>query len=134
MSDVEVDVVAEPVHVHGFAATSAVPFVLGAPGTVKAIEGVGLWVGYAIEETSGAAVARAVIGDGTENGIVTPFGPFTFTAAQSRDLMFPGHGLLFVRGLVVTSTAGAIAGSLWVVTLTREQAARLIMLRGGHGH
>lgn len=122
--------------IHHFPLLPARPFPFGtlAAAAATVVQGAGLWMGYAIEENAGApAFARAVIGDGANNAIVLPFGPYTFGAQQSRDDMWPGHGVLFQRGLTVQCTAGSINGSLWAVLLTRDQIDYINRTRTGEG-
>lgn len=95
-------------------------------GIALVVGGGGLLAGWALEETTGAARARCVIGEGNVAGTVqNPIAPVILSADQStRD--YPTFGILFQRHLVVQVTAGTVAGALWVVTLTPTQLRDVI--------
>ncbi len=128
--------VPEPSHtMHRFWLPPARAFPFGplAVAGATVVQGAGLLVGYAIEETTGAASARAVIGDGAGAAITVNILPVTLVAGESVRDVLPMHGVAFERGLSVVSSAGSVAGSLWVVLLTRRELALVHDTRQGEG-
>ena len=97
-------------------------------GAVDIITGGGILAGWALEETTGAAVARAVIGDGNVGGVITqPIAPVRLAANESNR-EYPPHGVVYRRSLSVQVTAGSVAGVLWVIIMTQHELGYLLDL------
>lgn len=102
-------------------------------GQAQLITGAGVWCGESIEETTGAASARAVLLDQDGAGAGVTLGPFTLGASGSRNDPPNGNGVWFTRGLRLNVTAGSVAGVLYVVLVTPDQLAELLWHPPGIG-
>lgn len=117
----------EPAVVHYRSLPPAQPFNFPATTTfADVVTGGGVLIGWAVEETTGAAGARVVIGDGTNGGVITnAIAPVRLVGGESNREYPPG-GILFYRSASVQVTSGTVAGSLWVVLLTPDTLNALL--------
>lgn len=120
-------------HLHTVPPSRAYPIALAGVGTQQLIQGAGLWTGECVEETTGLAIARAVLLDGPDAARAAWSAPLTFSAQQSRLDYFPGPGIVFERGLTLNVTAGAIGGVIFAVLLTRDELEIVQASREGFG-
>lgn len=91
------------------------------PATVDIIQGGGLLAGWALEETTGAATARVIIGDGNNTGVSPqPIAPVRLAANESNR-EYPPRGVIFQRSLSMQVTAGSVQGVLWVVIVDPDE-------------
>lgn len=97
------------------------------------VNGAGLWVGHAIEETTGLAAARCVIGDGSLAAVSNLLAPVTLAANESRLDMLGPFGVAFYRGVVVQATVGTVSGAVWVIELDRDELDYILRSRTGMG-
>lgn len=82
-------------------------------GTIL-ISGRGVLTGWALKETTGAAVATLNIWDGTDNrGLL--LAPVNLAANESTRDWFSDWGIAFSRGLFVEVLSGSVSGALWVI-------------------
>jgi hypothetical protein len=76
-------------------------------------------VGLALEETTGAASARAELIDGQDANGVSGI-PITLSPGQSVRDDFGGLCLRFTRGVFLNVTSGTVHGSVWVADVGSE--------------
>lgn len=101
----------------------AFPATVGA--TVQLASGSGVIYGWAVEETTGLAGARLVLGDGASGVGVNIGAPITLQASESTRDFLPGGGWLFQQGIVVTVTSGSVDGIVFAVLLPPDQVDAL---------
>lgn len=90
-------------------------------GTVDLVLGGGLLAGWALEETTGAAQARVVIGDGNNAGVSPqPIAPVRLSANESNR-EYPPMGVIFQRSITMQVTLGSVQGVVWVVIIDPDQ-------------
>jgi hypothetical protein len=84
--------------------------------TVQIVAGSGVIYGWGVEETTGLAPARLVVGDGTAAGVNVGLPIDLSTSQSTRDFM-PNGGWLFQQGIAVQVTAGTVGGVVLAVLL-----------------
>lgn len=88
-----------------------IPYAINVPFTLSSHV---IVFGYAVEESTGAAIARIVLSEGAPSASF-PAIPITLAANESVRDWFGPQGLHFRNGITVTVTAGAVDGSVFVV-------------------
>ncbi len=100
-------------------------------GIVHPFEGACLYRGVVAEETTGAANARMIIGDGDAQAVVVSFGPYTYAANESRADIWPDYGVTCLRGLTVQVTLGNVRASVFYTPITRSELRYLRSIYNG---
>ena len=95
-----------------------------ATNTVVIATGGGVIFGWQVEETTGLAGARLVIGDGAAAPINVA-APITLQASESTRDFLPSGGWLVQQGIALTVTAGSVAGLVFAVLLPPDQVDAL---------
>lgn len=78
------------------------------------ISGRGVLTGWAIKETTGAAVAAMTVRDGLTSAGLT-IAPINLASNESNREWFSDWGIAFSNGLFLDITAGSISGALWII-------------------
>jgi hypothetical protein len=108
----------------------AQPFTVPTTGvaTVDVIQGSGVLLGWALEETTGAATARVVIGDGNAAGVSPVVIAPVRLAANESNREYPPGGIVFRRSVTLQVTAGSVAGAVWLILCSRREIDALMQL------
>jgi hypothetical protein len=73
--------------------------------------------GFAVEESTGVAIARLVLFDGTDQ-TVTTFYPIRLDPNESTAEWLGPNGVTFRQGILPVVTSGAVAGMLYVADIS----------------
>jgi hypothetical protein len=99
-----------------------------AGSSVDIIQGGGVLLGWALEETTGAATARVVVGDGNVAGVPAQIIAPVRLAANESNREYPPGGIVFRRSVTLQVTAGSVAGAVWLILCTPVELDALTRL------
>lgn len=105
-----------PAQVLPFAATSA---------DVQLLTGLFVLRGWSMNETTGSAVATAVLRDGTSTSAPS-VASIALASAGAASQWLSGNGVLLRTGLFLDITAGSAAGTIWYNAITHTTDVELV--------